>query len=577
MLTLVLRRAFVQRRLLTSVVVLVATACTLVGICALMLTVTADRAFHEEIERSEPEDVSVTAYLVELRGSDVEAARAEGRRVVEGVLGPMRPTIETTATSRLRRLDGGDRLAYLTMTDDLSSRADLASGRWPAAAAAVPPEAVVPTTTARLLGLELGDEMTLGEESGLGGVEKPVTVVVVGTFRPSADAEWERDPLSGAGFSPTYSDGLPAAPTYGPFVVPESAFLASGSSVTGLRVTASPTLELAQDSSLQAAVNSLDDASGLLSSRVGDQARITRVASDLPRTLERVHAQQASTRSTVLVVLLLCTALSLAAALLAGWLVASVREDERDLLIAMGLGRRQQLWAAAVESLLLSFAACALAVPAATVVHSRLTHAVGFEAAGLQQGPTITGGMVLAVLATAVLLTVALVATTLSAKPAPDPSIRGGAVIRLGMGPVLLAAAVFAWWQLRAQPATAADPDDVALTLAPVLCVAALTVLGVRLVPRVLALAARGGIRSSAFILPLAAQQAARRPHTGTAMVLVAAAVAAGSSGLPCVRRGTARSTTRRRCVSARTSRSPCPLRPGFRRPNRSQPRSGTR
>jgi hypothetical protein len=65
-----------------------------------------------------------------------------------------------------------------------------------------------------------------------------------------------------------------------------------------------------------------------------------------------------------------------------------------------------------------------------------------------------------------------------------------------------------------------------------VLCLAALTVLAVRLVPVVLTRAARAGIRSRSFILPLAAQQAARRPHSGTAMVLVAAAIAVAVFGL---------------------------------------------
>jgi hypothetical protein len=531
-LTLVLRRALVQRRLLAYVVVLVATAATLVGVCSLMLSVTEDRAFQVEIERSQREDVSVTAFLVELRAGDVVSAQAEARRVVEGVLASMRPTVETTATSRLRQLDGGDRLAYLTATDDLAARADLTAGRWPGGAVGAPPEAVVPTTTARLLGLDLGDEVVLGREIGLDGVEEPVTVVVVGTFRPRAGGEWERDPLSGAGFSAAYSDGLEAAPTYGPFVLREAPFLASGSSVKGLRVTAHPTLELAEASSLEAAVRSLDDASGLLSSRVGDRARITRLASELPRTLDRVHAQQASTRSTVVVVLLLGTALSLGAALLAGWLVASVREDERDLLLAMGLGRRQQVGAAVVEALLLSCVAAALAVPAAALVHSRLTHLSALEAAGLDQAPVITWGLVLSVLAAAVLLTAPLLCTTVGATRARDLPRRPGASVRLGLGLALLVSAMASWWQLRAQPATAADPEDVTLALAPVICVVALTALAVRLVPMTLARAARAGIRSRALILPLAALQAARRPHSGTAMVLVAAAVAAAVFGL---------------------------------------------
>ena len=531
MLRLVLRRALVQRRLLASVVVLVTTAACLVGVCSLLLGVTKDRAFAVEIGRAEPDDLSVTAYLVELPGPDVAAARAEAEGVVREVLSPTRPTLTSTATSRMRRLDD-DRLAYLMTSTDLAGRAALTSGRWPSGTAAGPPEAVVPDTTARLLGLRLGQPLVLGEEVDLGGVEEPVRVVVVGTFRPQDRAGWEGDPLSGAGYSPAYSDGAPAAPAYGPFAVADASFLASGSSVKGLRVTARPTPALADDPALRAAVDALDDASAVLASRVDDRARITRVASELPGTLSRVHAQEASTRATVLVVLLLGTALSLAAALLAGWLVASVRDGERTLLLGWGLSRRQQLGSALLEALLLAAVSAALAVPAAALVHSRLTHLLDLRTAGLSQPPTVTSGLVLTVVAAAVLLAVALAATGLDAGTASRASGRRGAVARLGLDLSLLAVAALAWWQLRSRPATVGSADDVVLTLAPVLCVGALTVVAVRLVPLLLARAATAGTRSRSLVLPLAVQQAARRSHAGTAMVLVAAAVAAAVFGL---------------------------------------------
>ncbi|GAA5115426.1 hypothetical protein GCM10023339_22530 [Alloalcanivorax gelatiniphagus] len=531
MLTLVLRRAWVQRRLLASVVVLVTTACVLVGVCTLVLTATADRAFRAEVDRTAADDVSVTAYLVDLQAGDVAAARREAAGVVEEVLAPLRPVLETTATSRLRLLGDGDQ-GYLMTTDDLGARADLTSGRWPDEAAPASPEAVVPAATARLLGLDLGDEVVLGREVGLGGSVDPVTLTVVGTFRPRADPEWERDPLGGSGFAAAYSDGQGEAPTYGPFVVPEASFAASGSSARGVRVTGHPTLALADDASLTAAAGSLDGASRLLASRVDDDARITRLASDLSVTLSRIHAQEASTRATVLVVLLLGSALAVAAALLAGWHVVSVRDDERGLLGAMGLSRRQHLAAAGTEALLLALVAVALAVPAAAVVHARLTHLDDLAAAGLAQGPSLSWALVLAVAAAAVALTATLVATTLGPRPGPDPAPRPGVAVRLGLGVPLVAGAVLAWWQLRARPGTAAQPDDLTLTMAPVLGIVAATLLGVRVVPVLLDRVARAGIRSRSFVAPLAAQQAARRPHTGTAMLLVAAACASAVFGL---------------------------------------------
>ena len=156
MFSLVLRRALVQRRLLAAVVALVATACTLVGTCTLVLDVTQDRAFREAVQRSDPDDLSVTAFLVDLTSSDATAARDEAAQVVGDVLAPMRPTSETTMTSRLRDLetDGAraDSQAYLVATDALATRADLTAGRWPAPHDGRA-EVVVPDTTARLLGL----------------------------------------------------------------------------------------------------------------------------------------------------------------------------------------------------------------------------------------------------------------------------------------------------------------------------------------------------------------------------------------------------------------------------------------
>ena len=160
------------------------------------------------VERSPPSDLSVTAFLVELDSSDVAAAARRGRRVVEDVLAPMRPAPrDHRHVAAARCSTTATRQAYLTMTDDLASRAGPRVGAVAVATAPTPAEAVVPATTARLLGLRLGDEVTLGKETGLGGVDDAVTVVVVGTFRPRAGAEWERDPLAGAGFSAAYSDG----------------------------------------------------------------------------------------------------------------------------------------------------------------------------------------------------------------------------------------------------------------------------------------------------------------------------------------------------------------------------------
>lgn len=532
MLTLVVRRALAQRRLLAAVVLLVAAASGFVGVCSQLLGVTQDRSFHVEVERSEPADVDVTAYVVDLAGPDLEAARTEAGDVVRDVLAPLDPTVTSAATSEMRRLAGSDDLAYLLSDGDVDQRADLVSGRWPVPTASGPPEAVLPETAARLLDLRIGDRIRLDDEVGLDGIDGRVAVVLSGTFRPRARTGWETDPLAGQGHDPAYSDGSVTAPAYGPLVVDDAAFLASGSTVSGLRVTAHPTLRLAQDDTLRAAVTALGGATALLEARLDERARIARVGSDLPATLERVHAQQATTRATVLVVLLLGTALAVAAALLAGWLVAAVRDEERALVVALGLGRRQQLGLATAEALLLAGIAAVLAVPAAAVVHARLTHLPDLRVAGLAEPVTVSVGLVAAVLASAVLLALALVVTAWDTGTTTAATARRWALARGGIDLLLLAVAGLAWWQLRTRPSGTSTRDDVTLTVAPVLCVAAVTVVAVRLVPLLLGLVARVAVRARGLVGPLAVQQATRRPHPGTSMVLVAAAVAAAVLGL---------------------------------------------
>ncbi|GAA1797332.1 ABC transporter permease [Nocardioides hankookensis] len=518
--------------MLAAVVLLIAAAACLVGVCALLLSATQARAFHADVERAQPDDVDVTAFLVDLPGSELEDARSQAQDVVTDVLAPMRPTVSASAVGAMRQLDG-DRVAYLGTDDDLAGRAVLTSGRLPEDTRAARPEAVVPASAARQLGLHLGDTVTLDRELGLSGVTsvaKPVTIVVVGTFDARPGGGWETDPLTGQGVG-TWTHGSASAAAYGPFLVGDAAFRSTASYVTGLRVTGHPTLALAQRSTLADASQGLGRASALLTDGVGDDVQITRVGSNLTGTLDRIEAQQATTRSTVLVVVLLGAALAFAAALLAGWLVASRRDDERALLVALGLSRRQQVTAALTEAGLLAAAAAALAVPAAALTHSLLTHAPDLRAAGLTQGPTVTVALVAGVLVTSFLLALALVLTALDTGTATDRGARHRAAVRGGLDVLVAVVAVACWLQLRSRPATTGS-GDLVLTVAPVLCLAAVTVLAVRLVPIALGAAARVGARSRGLVLPLAAQQAARRPHTGTAMVAIAAAVAAGTFGL---------------------------------------------
>lgn len=536
MLSLVLRRARGQYRLVASVVALVTVAATLLGVCALLLGPTQDRAFTQELQPSRAQDVDIDAFMVTLRNDELVEVRDTVADQLRDVFGSLEPEFTSIETSPVRELLGRrSAVGYLSAGDGIAPRSVLVSGRWPQGTTGTP-ETTVHEAAARRLGLEVGDEVRLDGGSGTGGIYEPVTLVVVGTFRPASDLGWESDLLVGAGVDPDYSDSANTEAAYGPFVIDDQAFLDSGSPVARLRVTARPDIARADRASLTDAVEAYDGAGDRLAADLADRVKLTRVTSQLPQTLDRIEAQRAAGRSSVLVAVLLGAALSLAALLLAGRLVASVRDEERVLLVAFGASPRQQLVAAAGEAVLLAVLAAALALPLAAVAHSGLTHLAGPDAAGLAQGPTFTRGLLLAVLGCTLLLAPALVLTALDTSTTSAATRRRWALARSGADATLLvvasAVAVLAWWQLRSQPDTAAARGDVTLTLAPVVGVAAATLVVVRLVPVLLRAASGLALRSPALVLPLSVQQAARRPHPGTALVLIAAAVAAATFGL---------------------------------------------
>ena len=530
MVTLVVRRAWVQRRLLAAVVLLVALATILMGFYALLLGVSGPRAFSEQVQLAQPGEVNVTAYVVGVAAADLGTTRQEARGVVQQILAPVHPSLVSTATSQLRQIGDSGRLAYLATTDARAGRGVLTSGHWPDDTTDGPIEAVAPDAAARTLRLRLGDRLRLGPGSGLGSNQSRATVVLVGTFRGLPRASSQSDPLLGAGFDPTYNNSGVTAPTVGPFLVGPHAFTSTGFDVTGLRVDGHPDLSLADHGSLRAAAASLGSASALLSARVGTSADITSVGSELPSTLARLDTQSATTRSAVLVALLLDTMVGLAALVLAGRLLADTRADERELLTALGLGPGQQVVSALVEALLLAVTAAVVAVPAAALLFSAVTHLPSLRGARLTQGPTVTPALVATVVLGAVALTSVLVVSPLVSWETSRLSARRRAWARSGVDLLLLVLAVAGWWQLRSRQGTVGGSDTV-LAVAPVLCLAAATIVVVRSLPPLFALAAAAGSRSRS-LLPLSFDPGALRLNAGTALVLLTLASAAATFGV---------------------------------------------
>jgi len=195
--------------------------------------------------------------------------------------------------------------------------------------------------------------------------------------------------------------------------------------------------------------------------------------------------------------------------------VADSRADERDLLTSFGLGPVQQLALALLEASLLAVTSALLAVPAAILAFSWVTHLPDLAAARLSQDPTVTPALVATVVGGAALLTLVLVVAPLVSWDSGRLSARQRVVARSGADALLLLIAVAGWWQLHARSAAATNGDTV-LVVAPVLCLAAATIVAVRGLPPLFALAAVQGSRSRS-LLPLSLHPGSLRLGAATA------------------------------------------------------------
>ena len=559
MLGLVLRRARVQRRLLTAVVVLVAIASTLSASAACCSAPPRSRAFPRWRSSGPRRPTSSVTASSSSSTAATRGVRGRGRAAWSRTCWPDAPPHLEPPPRRASRAPDGERQAYLMMTDGLPRAPTWCSGRWPRRPARRAPRRWSPRRPrACSTSASATRSRSAGDRARRGGRSRS-RVVVVGTFRPRAGVEWERDPLAGRGSPPPTATAQEAAPTYGPFVVDKAAFLATGSSVSaaagdrparpraGRRDAPgaprpTPSTTRPDCCSAQVGDRRADHPAGLRPARAPSTA---------------IHAQQASTpRDRAGRAVLLGTALALAAALLAGRLVASVRDDERELLRAMGLVRRQQLAAAgdrggAARARGRGARACPASGAAALAPHPPAGPRGRRARRRTRRSPS---GLVRAVLG-APSRSRCRASARRRARPetaAAGPTSRRGAVgRRLGSRRCRRRGARL----VAVRDQRPRGSGDVTLTLAPVLCVAALTVLGVRLVPVVLGRAAAAG---AAFALPRSGRWRPSRPRVvrtpAPRWCWWPRRWRRPSSGWRCAPRGSARRSTRRRCASAPTS-----------------------
>ena len=260
----------------------------------------------------------------------------------------------------------------------VTAHTELTAGNWPGPPRRGQPIGVaLPVTTARMLGLAVGDTLDLRDST----TGAPARLRVTGLFRV-------RDPgapywrLSLLGTSGALVQG--AFITYGPMLVSPAA-LGPGGLTTGgaswlARVDTAripPARIAALQQRLTGAVASLEGAQ-----RLGGLQVTTR----LPQTLAALASSLVVSRSLLLIGSLELILLALAAVTLAARLLATQREEETALLSARGVARRQLALASLAEATLLAVTGAAAGAVLGSYAATALLSASGLPAAGAAGG-----------------------------------------------------------------------------------------------------------------------------------------------------------------------------------------------
>jgi hypothetical protein len=318
--------------------------------------------------------------------------------------------------------------------------------------------------------------------------------------------------------------------SYGPAIVSSSAF-ASDLVVGGVSWVAVPT---ARRYTLTTAV-ALETR---ISAAIADLPRISGIGlhadSDMPTILSGTQRSAAVATSLLVIGALELLLVVGAAVALVGRLLARDRESECALLAARGGGRWQLVGPAAVEALLLGCVAVTLGVPAGAelarwLVRDSGAQVAGLHAGGLTDGSWLTGAVVVALCTVAILWPTIRPSAPGAARVSRGRQATISGVAAAGADVALVVLAVLAVRELRAYSAVAhyqgGTGVDPALVVAPVLALAGLSLLPLRLLPLLARLMERLTARGKRLPTALASWEISRRPlrQVGPALLVVLA------------------------------------------------------
>ena len=540
-------------RLLPAGLLLAILTATVVTVALASFAATAlPAAVHRRLAHATGTSIAVSAQVGAARAdADTRAIRG---RVAAALAGTGFGLASGTWSDQLALPRTGGRneipLMQAAALDGVTGHAVLTTGRWPGAPAPsrpaargpgprgprAPIEVALPAGTAALLHLGVGQVLAL-PDSVTGA---PVRLRVTGLYRPRDPAApyWR---LSLLGASGRLVQG--GFVTYGPALVRPGA-LGPG----GLPVSAASWLVTVDTAHIRPA------AAGGMGRRLAAAASWLRnnhslgglvVTTGLPQDLAALASSLVVARSLLLIGALQLILLAAAAAALAARLLASQREEENALMSARGVARGQLARASLAEAAVLAITGAAAGI----VLGSYLAAAL-MSASGLRAGPAGAGGAVGRALAAGAWWPAAVIAAlvlVVVVRPALRPASPGAARQRRGRQAVLATAAragldvaviglgVLAFWELRRYSAVPRLSGgslgiDPVLAVAPVLALAGLALLPLRLLPAAARLLDRMSARGSRLTAALASWQVSRRPvREGGPVLLVVLAVATGT------------------------------------------------
>lgn len=536
--SLAMKRSLSQAALLSSIAIVVAVITGFLVVGAGYLDLASTRVLRVALADAAPRAAALRFGSAAADDTARQASRADSvlRRALGGIPARISRTLESPALPVARDgapiTNGSLSTVLVELAADGALRQDsrLVSGVWPEAYVAKPstPDAVIDASVqadaARLLGLQLGDELVVGE------APDAITVRLVATWRvaDSRSPRWFAD-LSTTGRATDAANGaVTGAATFGPIVIPEGAFPAGGSAPT-VRWTVTPRLDEVTTADLPRLSTLSTKALDRLNADPEVSGGAVEVSGGLSSTAAKITRQLGTIAGVTPVGSILVALVGFATLLQLARLLVATRRPESVLLRSRGSSLTRIVGAAAVDATVTALVGAGLGGFIGVLT---LVPAFGAEALRLPNGPLVAA---VAIAAFATLTITALIdARRLTRRDIIDDSGRVRGTATAAASALTLIAAGFAVWQFRlygspimTDASGAGHVDPVAVT-APSLTIVAIALLALLAFTPIFALlqrlaSSRRGIQPHQSVV-----QVARRLGTyAVSILLVAASVGA--------------------------------------------------